>query len=306
MKRVLCLVMALVLLVATACTPKTTPTPPPATPAPLVVTDSLGRRVTIQPPVQRIVSLAPSNTEILFALGAGDLIVGVDNFSDYPEEAKQKPKVGAPFPGFNMEAILAQEPQLIVTIPGQDVAKLEATGKPVLVIGPKDIKGVMAGIELLGTVVGRESQAREIAAQMKQRFDAVSARAGQSSARPRVFYEVDGTEPTKPWTAGAGTFVDALIALAGGINVAAQGGAEWYQISSEELVRQDPAIILLGDAQFGVTVAEVRKRPGWDAITAVKQGTIYPIDADITTRPGPRLVLGAEQMARQIHPELFR
>ncbi|MEK7281292.1 MAG: cobalamin-binding protein, partial [Chloroflexota bacterium] len=267
----------------------------------------LGRQVNIPTIPQRIVSLAPSTTEILFALDLGDRVMGVDDFSDFPPEAKAKPKLGAPFPGFNIENIVDAEPDLILSVRGTYVEQLEARGLQVVVLEPQDMDHVLRNIELVGRIAGAQGKAKEVVTDMKKRLARVRAKTSAASViKPRVFYEVDATDPTKPWTAGPGSFIDALITDAGGQNIAASRKELYFQISAEKLISQNPQIILLADTEFGVSVETAIRRAGWGGIEAVKKEAIYPIGADITSRPGPRLVEGLEAMARLIHPELFQ
>ena len=277
-------------------------------PAPVgTITDDLGRQVNIPTIPQRIVSLAPSTTEILFALDLGDRVMGVDDFSDFPPEAKAKPKLGAPFPGFNIENIVDAEPDLILSVRGTYVEQLEARGLQVVVLEPQDMDHVLRNIELVGRIAGAQGKAKEVVTDMKKRLARVRAKTSAASViKPRVFYEVDATDPTKPWTAGPGSFIDALITDAGGQNIAASRKELYFQISAEKLISQNPQIILLADTEFGVSVETAIRRAGWGGIEAVKKEAIYPIGADITSRPGPRLVEGLEAMARLIHPELFQ
>jgi len=120
-----------------------------------------------------------------------------------------------------------------------------------------------------------------------------------------VFFELDATDPSKPYTPGPGSFIDALIGLAGGSNIGASAQMQWAQLSTEEIIAQDPEIIILGDVNYGVTIEMVKDRPGWSVITAVKNGAIYPIDDILISRPGPRIIDGLEALVRIIHPELF-
>lgn len=271
--------------------------------------DDLGRPIDLKGTPSRIISLAPSNTEILFALGLGDKVVGTDDYSDYPTEARAKPKVGAPFPRFNLEAILALDPDLALAFgygyTQPDIAsQLERRGIPVIVLGPRDMEGVLRDIELVGAVAGARPRARELASEMRRRANAIISKA-QGAARPRVFFEFDATDPTKPWTAGPGSFTHALLEMAGAANLGASGPGPAFQMSTEEIINADPEVIILADAAYGVTVESVGKRPGWGGLTAVKRGAIYPIDADPISRPGPRIVDGLEALARLVHPELF-
>ncbi len=295
---------------ATATLVGLTSKPVPPTPTPIMVIDDLGRTVTVKGVPQRIVSLAPSNTEILFALGLDKEIVGVTDFCDYPPEAKGKASVGAPFPEFSLEKIVALNPDLAVafgyTLP--DVAsKLETQGIPVIVLGAKTVDGVIADIELVGKVAGREAKAKELTSAMRKRIEAVTAKT-KSVPKPSVYYEMDATDPTKPWTAGPGSLIDDLIRLAGGENIGAKGSSSAFQIGSEEILKANPQIIIFASAQYGVAKADLKKRTGWEAIAAVKEDAVYPVDAtlaDLIEVPGPRIAEGMEKMAQMIHPELF-
>jgi len=272
------------------------------------VVDDAGRTVEIVSNPQRLISLAPSNTEILFALGLGDRVVGVTDFCDYPEEAQAIEKVG----GFehNLEKIVALDPDLVVAIGGspaqvEKATEMEKLGLTVLVLDPGDIEGIMANIELVGKATGAEKEASQLAAQMRKRFDDIIAKAKGAGSSPTVFFELDATDPSKPYTPGPGSFIDALISLAGGSNIGASAKLQWAQLSTEEIIAQDPEIIVLGDVNYGVTIEMVKERPGWSVIAAVKNGVIYPIDDILISRPGPRIIDGLEDLARIIHPELF-
>lgn len=279
----------------------------PAAGFPVTITDDQGRPVRLERRPQRIVSAAPSNTEILFALGAGDRVVGVTQFCDYPEEAKSRPKIGDLKP--NLEAIIALQPDLVMGISGMPtevLAGLESAKVPVIIWSPQQFDGVLRNIELTGRAVGAEAAATRIVQDMRTRWDAVAAKARTATRRPRTLYELDATDPTKPYAAGAGNFVDAMITAAGGVNVAASTGQTWPQLSLEAVVSLDPEVVVLGDSAFGVTAESVARRPGWRQLTAVQRGALVPVpDSNLTTRPGPRLVQGLELIARGLHPELF-
>lgn len=282
-------------------------TPTVALPA-VTMVDDAQRTVEITGVPERIISLAPSNTEVLFALGLGDKVVGVTDLCDYPEEAQEIEKVG--FVEINLEKIVDLEPDLVLYIGG--TAQLEKTqtmedlGLTVLVLAPSDIEGIFADIELVGRTTGTEDEAVDLVSELRARMDEVLSRVAQAKRQPLVFYELDATDPARPWTAGPGSFIDALITMAGGVNLGASAEMEWAQFSTEEVIAQDPEIIILGDANYGVTAESVEERPGWGVITAVKAGAIYPIDDTLVSRPGPRIVDGLEELARIIHPELFR
>ena len=137
-------------------------------------------------------------------------------------------------------------------------------------------------------------------------MQAVEDTIAKATTRPSVFYELDGTDPAKPWTPGPGSFLDELIRAAGGENVAAGLSSAWAQISVEELLVKDPEIILLGDSIYGMTPEQVAARAGWEGLTAIREGRIYPFNDDLVSRPGPRLVDGLEELAQLIHPELYK
>jgi iron complex transport system substrate-binding protein len=313
------LLLALLSLVLAACAPAVTATPTTAPPtavpatatAPAVtVTDGLGRQVTLASPPQRIVSLAPSNTEILFALGAGGLLVGRDDFSDYPAEALDIPSVGSLYPTVNAETIVALEPDLVlaagITNP-DDVQTLAELGLTVFSTRVNiTLEDVFTDILDVGTLIGRAAEAETLVSGLRARADAVTAKTSGLADRPKVFYEVDATEPASPWTAGPGTFVDQLITLAGGHNVGAVLADQYAQISLEQLVAEDPAVIVLGSFTWGGQTPEmVAQRAGWQDIQAVREGAVYTFDDNLITRPGPRVVDGLETLARLIQPGLF-
>ncbi|MBC8446221.1 MAG: cobalamin-binding protein [Chloroflexi bacterium] len=281
---------------------------PVAVPAsePRVVTDSRGQEVAVPAEVKRIISLAPSNTEILFALGLGDKVVGVTNFCDYPEEAKAVEKVGDAF-NMNVEKIVSLSPDLVVAIGGMTevMAKLEELGIAVLVLQPTDLESIYQTIELVGQAAGAQDAAQALVAAMRERVEAITAKVAGLEERPKVFYELDATDPAKPYTPGPGTWHDQFIRLAGGVNIAGEVEMPWVQFSTEEIIVQDPAIIVLGDANYGVSAADVAQRAGWEVIAAVRNGAVYPIDDNLISRPGPRVVEGIEALAQIIHPELL-
>lgn len=274
--------------------------------APAAITDDLGREVRLESMPVRIVSHVPGITETLFALGLGDKIVGVSDHCDYPEEAVDKPKIGGYFTP-NIEKIVALDPDLVLTDGHSEaINQLESLGIPFIVLQPMDIDGIIANIELLGEITGSQNKASELISDMEERIAVVVA-AVNDAPRPRVFYVFDATDPVKPWTAGPGSFVDALIRLAGGDNVAAQAQGAWVQFSMEELVSFDPEIVV-ANTMMGTAVIsldELRNIAAWQEITAIREGRIGLIDGDLVDRHGPRIVQGLEEIAKIIHPELF-
>jgi iron complex transport system substrate-binding protein len=275
---------------------------------PLTLVDGMDREVVLPGPVLRIVSIAPSNTEILFAIGAGDQVVGRDEVSDYPPEVLDVASIGSTYGELNTEAILALEPDLVlaatITSPEQ-VQTLEALGIPVyLLSNPADFPGLLENISAVGVLTGNEAGAEALSESLDARIAAVTQKAA-GAERVSVFYEVDGSDPTAPWTTGAGTFQDVLIGLVGGENIGVEI-AGWGQMSLEEIVTRNPQVVIFGEGSWVPTTAEsFLERSGWGEIAAVVDGRVYGIDTNWVDRPGPRLVDALEQMALMIHPELF-
>ena len=286
-----------------------TPIPEPSVDE-VTLTDGLGREVTIVGAPQRIVSLAPSTAEILYAVGAGDRLVGRDEFSDYPPEILDVESIGSLFPNVNAEVVVALQPDLVlaagITNP-DDVNALAEIGLTVFATRfTTGLEDIYADILDVGTLTGQTEQAEAVVADMRTRVDAVITQTQAAGEQPIVFYEIDATEPAKPWTTGPGTFIDSLITMAGGRNVSAGAAEQYFQISLEELVAQDPQIIVLGSFTFGGQTPEtVAARDGWQDIDAVQNGTVYTFDDNLVSRPGPRVVDGLEALALLIHPELY-
>lgn len=272
------------------------------------LTDGLGREVSMQQPGQRIVSLSPSVTEILFALGAGEQVVGRDSFSNYPAEASAIQDVGGSMGNYSIETIASLQPDLVIAAEintPEQVKALEDMGLTVYYLAnPADMAGIYDMLLTVGKLSGREAEAEVLNRSLKERVQKVEETVAKAESRPLVFYELDGTDPAKPWTAGPGSFLDELIRAAGGENAAAGLTSAWAQISIEELLVQDPDIILLGDSIYGMTPDQVAARPGWDGLSAIVEGRIYEFNDDLVSRPGPRLVDGLEELVKLIHPEL--
>jgi iron complex transport system substrate-binding protein len=276
---------------------------------PLSIADAAGRKVTIAKAPQRIVSLAPSTTEILFALGLGGKVVAVDNFSDYPADVTALPKIGDL--KVNFEQVVAKSPDLVlaaaITSPDA-VKKLEDLKLTVVVVGSatSTMDNIQSDITLVGKVSGTQAQAQQVIEGMRKKLDSLKAKAATARSKPRVYWELDGTDPTKPFTVGPGGFVNDIITLAGGENTFAKSTTPYAQISSEQVVSANPDIIIMSDAAYGVTVDALKARKGWNVVNAVKNNKVFPIDDNLVSRPGPRVVDGLEAAMRLIHPELFQ
>jgi iron complex transport system substrate-binding protein len=281
------------------------PTPP------LTLTDDFGRTVTIPKIPERIVSLSPSNTEILFALGLGPKVVGVTKFCDYPPEVLQRVKDGdiAVIGGFvdpSIERIVALNPDLVLAatrLQENVVNELEKMGLKVIALDPHNLSQILADIKLVGKACGKSEEAEKLANEMKRVIDFIFSKTKNVPNRPRVYYEV-WYEPL--YTIGPGTWQNELIEMAGGVNIFADAKQAYPIVSSEAVIQRDPEIIIVSIGYMGgVKKEDFEKRPGWGAISAVKNNRIYEIDENLVVRPGPRIVQGLEQLAKFIHPEIF-
>lgn len=283
---------------------------PSPTPAMITISDGLGREITLAEPAQKIASLAASNTEILFAIGAGEQVVARDAFSDFPEAAMEVTDIGGGWGEIDTETLLSLDPDLVlaaeINAPEQ-VQALEELGLTVFYLAnPDDIEGMFDNLLIVSALTGRESEAQALIYNLETRVAAIDEKIAGEAKKPLVFYELDGTDANAPWTSGEGTFIDLLIARAGGLNLGNVLADAWAQISIEELITQNPDIILLGDYVWGgVTPEDVASRAGWEAIAAVQNERVYPFDDNLVSRPGPRLVAGLEVLAELFHPEMF-
>lgn len=268
------------------------------------VIDDYGREVTLPKNPQRIISLAPSSTEILFAVGLGYRVVGVDDNSDYPEAAKNKTKIGS-YLNPNLEVIASLEPDLILVtdITSKEyVASLEEKNFTVVVLAPKTIQGIIRDIRVVGAIGNKTTEANNLADNLEQRINAITSKTSNSSLyRPKVYVEY-----YPYWTYGPGSFGNDLISMAGGKNIAAITATAYSEITNEFVVASNPELIIFTvGSRASTTIKDIKSRTGWDKVDAVKNNKIYTIDDDIISRPGPRIVDALEQLARLIHPELF-
>ena len=328
------LILTLLIALLTACAPQATPTMAPAaievptlspaeetasvsirndvtqTPAGLTFTDGLGREIQLAGPAQRVVSLAPSNTEILFAVGAGAQVVGRDEFSDYPPKAASIDSVGGSMGQYSAEAIVALKPDLVLAAEintPELVKQLEDLGLTVYYLkNPITLEGMYDNLVLVATLTGHVDEANTLVESLKARVAAVDEKIMPLSSVIPVFYEIDASDASKPYTYGPGTFGDLLIARAGGSNIAGSLTDAYPQISLEQLIVANPAVIILGDSMWGVTPESVKERAGWEYLGAVQNGRVFPFDDNLISRPGPRLVDGLEQLAKLLRPELFQ
>jgi iron complex transport system substrate-binding protein len=267
------------------------------------IVDDYGRTVTIDGIPQRIVSVAPTPTEILFAVGAGDQIVGVDDYSDYPAATANLTKVGSYT--LNTEAILALQPDLIVAsdlVPTSQLDQLGGQGIPYVILADRTLDDVFKTIRLAGQITGHADEANQVATSLSERVDAIRAKTlAQGVSSPRVYVEY-----YPMWTYGPGSFGDDLIAIAGGTNIAHEANSEYPEVTNEFIIAQNPEVIVYTTGVMSTTTTDsIVSRPGWENVSAVETNHIYSIDDNLLSRYGPRIVDGLEQLAAIIHPELF-
>jgi len=293
------------LLTAISCVPAKAP----ETNFPIEITDQLGRLVDLRGIPQRIVSLAPSNTEILFALGLADQVVAVTDYCNYPPEAKEKPSIGG-FSTPSLEKIIALSPDLILAAPihkTQVIPSLEAKGMTVVALAPTTLNEVLGAITLVGRITGKYADASNLVAAMQSRIKAITDKTASlpQTQKPRVFY-ITWHDPLM--SAGKGTIHDELIRTAGGINIT--GNLSGYPtISLEAVIAANPEVMIAGVGMGTGADAPLqfaRTEPRLKDTAARLNNRLYGIDVDIVGRPGPRITDALEQFARFIHPELFK
>lgn len=260
---------------------------------PLELTDQFGRELTLERLPVRIVSGSPGNTEILFALGLEDRIVGVTDWCDYPLAAQAKPKIGNIAP-LNLERVLALRPDLVLAcnLNGKDpVENLTALGVPTFALNPISFADLSAAIRLVGRLTATETAAEQLAMELETALDKLQPTGKRSGPKPKVFIAI-GTELTDLWTAGTGTFLDEAVTAMGWENIAGKLGFSWGQISLEYILAQNPVVILT-ELDPEVFAGD----PFFRELAAVKQNQVFQIDIDIFSRPGPRLVAALQDLA---------
>jgi iron complex transport system substrate-binding protein len=299
--------LAVLLFAVSACGGAVPVSPSPsvtASPFPATLSDFQNRSVTVPARPERLVSIGPSITAFLFALGAGPRVVGVDDFSDEPAEAATREHVGGI--KVNFEKVVALKPDLVFSVKFSDgtIEKLQAASLNVLVVDPQSVSDVAKTATLLGKAVGADGLA--LARSIQQRVDAVKTKTATVTTRPRVYHEIDASDTAKIFTVGPGSYINDLIDIAGGTNIAARAASAYPQLSAEEILKTDPEIIVLAADAYSSKPADVAVRQGWSIIAAVKSNRIFTIDPNLINRPGPRVGEAAEAYAKLVHPELFR
>ena len=264
------------------------------------VFDDLGRLVAFNGTPQRIISLAPSNTEILFALGLGDKLVGVTSWCDYPPEALDKEQVGE-YDTPDMEKIVALNPDLILVSYGTSMEIINGmVGLGLTVFGIKstDLDDVLNDIRTIGEITDKEIEAQALTSEMESRIQAVTIQTTELEQWPKVFYLFDTYGGL--WTVGQGTFIHELIEKAGGVNIC-QNLTGYTTITLEEVIARNPEIVIAGEWAYDWAINATEL----SSTNASQTDRIFTCDDDLVQRPGPRLVEGLEWLAYLIHPEIF-
>lgn len=268
------------------------------------IIDDFGREVILEKAPERIISLTPSNTEILYALGLGEKIVGVSTFDDYPAEVLEIEKVGD-FNGNNLERIIELEPDLVV-IYGEgneeENLRLEEAGINYAAFEPESIEAVIETIEKIGRLTGKVDEAKTVTEEMNEQMNEILSKIEGVESR-RVFYEI-WHEPLM--AAGPGSFMDELMTLAGGENIAKDADVEYPQFDLEQLIELNPEVYLTSIDLPEKTVESISARPGYENIDAIINNEVHLLDPNVVSRPGPRIIQALELVAKAIHPELFK
>lgn len=264
---------------------------------PLTVTDDLGRTVTVKAPPKRIVTMLPSVTETVCALGACDRLVATDDYSDWPERVKGLPKAGGLY-NPNPELIVSLKPDLVlVSKYGKLYETLERAGLTVYAVRTETYEDIFKTVRTLGRLLGLASEAERLVAQIQKEVYQEEARAAKAKGRPRVYYEIDPT----PYTVGPESFIGVLIQKARGVNIIPKELGLFPKISPELVLEKNPEVIV---ATYPGALETIRKRPGWDRIAAVRQGRIcfYTGGEDnLLSRPGPRVAQGLRLLVDCFH-----
>ena len=270
------------------------------------VVDQLGRKVLLPDDPQRVVSLAPSITEIIFALGREHRLKGVTRFSDFPPEAAKLPKVGS-YIRLDLEKIVALKPDVCFAVkdgnPGEIAARLESLGIPVYAVDPRNLESVMETFLEIGRILNATNKAKDIVGNMRSRIRRVKSLVANAPGRPRVFFQI-GLSPIV--AVGTRTFIHELIVLAGGKNLS-EGPVQYPRFSREQVLALSPEVFIITSMARGASFERVKKEwSKWPDLPAVRNNRILLVDSNLFDRPSPRLVDGLEMMLKLIHPELFR
>ncbi|MGO1470482.1 MAG: ABC transporter substrate-binding protein [Tissierella sp.] len=306
------LTLILLLTVVVACSQKDTTEPDKEeetpvtenTEFPKTIEDGFENEIELENKPEKIVSLAPNNTEILFALGLGDNVVGVTSFCDYPEEALEKEKIGD-YEGMNLEKIIELDPDIVLSYGEMDeneANRLKEANIKIISYMPESIDEIVETIKAIGNATGSEEKAKEITDEMMSHRDNIIEKVKDTEEK-KVFYEV-WHDPLQ--AAGPGSFMDELITLSNGENIAGDADKAYAEYDLETLVEKDPEIYIAPDDNPDVSKETIAERPGYSDLTAIKEESIYLVDGNLASRAGPRIVEALEMIAKTIHPDSFK
>ncbi|MFJ7731261.1 ABC transporter substrate-binding protein [Lysinibacillus sp. NPDC097231] len=274
---------------------------------PITVTDATGKDITLEAAPEKIVSLIPSNTEILFGLGLNNEIVGVTDNDDYPAEATKKEKVGGM--EYNVEQIIALKPDIVfahessMSFSEGAIEQLEAAGVKVFVVtNAKDFNETYTTIEQLGRATGKLPEAEKIIANMKAKVEEIQAKL--EGVEPKKVF-VEASDEPEIYTTGNGTFMNVMLDMIHAENVAADSN-DWYKIDAEQIIVKNPDVIVVTYNYVPDILTKIPQRAGFETINAVKNKAIVQVDENTTSRQGPRLADGLEELAKAIYPEAFK
>ncbi|MFW5789978.1 MAG: ABC transporter substrate-binding protein [Bacillota bacterium] len=269
------------------------------------ITDDLNNEVELEEEPKRIISLAPNITEMLFAVGLGDRVVGRTTHCDYPEEAMDVDTIGS-ITEPNIEAIVSKDPDLIVSDginPMEVIERLQELDMNVVGFYPASVQDTFSAMTRLGLVTGNTDEAAELVNNMEERMEQVLDLIEDRDEKPQVFYEIWNDPLT---TAGGDNFIDNMITLAGGENIGAEAGSGWPQFSLEDLIYLDPEVYISTphSSDHQVSKEEILSRDNYEVLTAIQEERVHIIDQDLVSRPSPRLIDGLKELVGAIYPEL--
>ena len=253
---------------------------------------------------KRVISLAPSNTEILYELKADGRLVAVTRYCDFPDEAKKKPRIGG-WLDINDELVKSYEPDLILTstfVQNKITERYKKNNMNIVTVMPTTLKGVFGSIEKIGKLTNKDREAIQLIDSMQNKINEIQNKTRTSKNKPRVYVE----EWHKPPTV-SGNWVPNLVKIAGGDFSLIRAGVHSRQVATEQIIKYDPEIIIISICGMADKAPRewITKRVGWQNLSAVKNNKVYVFDDSWLNRPGPRLVIGLEKLAKVIHPECF-
>lgn len=277
---------------------------------PVTIKDALDNEIVIESKPERIVSMIPSNTEIVFELGLGEEVVGVSDFDNYPPEATEKEKIGGM--EFNVEKIISLKPDLVLAHASSahnseaGLQQLRDAGVTVLVVNDaKSFDQVFESIEMVGTAAGEKDKAEQLVSDMKSKLDEIKTKAQgiKEEDRKSVFVEV--SPAPEIYTAGTKTFMDEMLSAINAENIISEEG--WPKMDPEAIIERNPDVIITTHGYYTEDAAgNVMKRDGWQDVTAVKNKHVADVDSDMVTRSGPRIIEGVEELAKAVYPDVFK